>query len=129
MRPNQNVRRTGTTLMPAPTLALATAFLGVLSLLTGCASLPTDKQQFSELVHQHVELGDTSECAAASMRELGLDVARLPAEPASGEPRVCLFCSKTSPTFLLMSREWRVVLFLSDESVSEIQSYVNVTAP
>jgi hypothetical protein len=110
--------------------------LGSLVCLTGCAPmLPTGQEAFAKLVHGKVELGEPAFAAAADMRTLGLAVSEATETGDSHDPqalqarRQLLFCSRTAPAFFLMDREWRVLLYLTEERVVEVVPQVNITGP
>jgi hypothetical protein len=111
---------------PVPTMLAFAACMW----LIGCAPLlPHDRQAFAELVHRRVAVGDPAVAAAAEMRALGLSVSESSPRSDSTDGRPYLFCTRTSPAFILMDREWRVILDLADDRVAEIVTQVNITGP
>jgi hypothetical protein len=111
----------------AAVLAL-TAMCALGATLAGC-NPPAGKEAFAAAVHEWVPTGTAADDAIATMSAKGFGVDRTRTKNAAGVEADSLYCERSATEFVLMSREWRAIFWLTDGRVSETWTDTFVTGP
>ncbi|MBL9150356.1 MAG: hypothetical protein JNM94_16835 [Phycisphaerae bacterium] len=100
----------------------------VIAALAGC-NPPAGKEAFAAAVHEWVPTGTGADDAIATMIAKGFGVDRTMTKNAAGVEADSLYCDRRAAEFLVMTREWRAIFWLTDGRVSETSTDTFVTGP